>query len=64
MLESLIEAIFNPEFDSWPVFVLLIVVIAGAYQLHTFLDARIEDNIKMGRYGNEPEPVEYSREEF
>ena len=54
----------NPDARSWPVMILLILLMGGAYQLHTYLDARIEDNIKMGRYGNEPEPIEYTKQEF
>ena len=32
--------------------------------LHTALDAKIEENIKLGKYGNEPEPAEYSKDDF
>ena len=64
MSDYVIEAIMNPDVGSWPVLVLLVLLMGGAYQLHTFLDARIEENIKMGRYGNEPEPIEYTKEEF
>ena len=64
MSDYLIESITNPDAGSWPVIILLIMLMGGAYQLHTFLDARIEENIKMGRYGNEPEPIEYTKEEF
>ena len=68
ILESLLkyveDAFVNPSIDYWPLYTMIVIVILCAYLLHTALDAKIEENLRLGRYGNEPEPKEYSEEEF
>ena len=64
MSESVLDAIANPSVDNWPIYLIIILTVAGAYVLHTTLDAKIEENVKLGRYGNEPEPIEYTVDDF
>ena len=62
--EYILEALTNPSFEYWPLYAMIVITIGIAYLLHTALDAKIEENIRLGKYGNEPEPGEYSQEEF
>ena len=62
--EHILEALTNPSLEYWPIYAMIVVTILIAYLLHTALDAKIEENIRLGKYGNEPEPAEYSQEDF
>ena len=64
IVSYVLEAITAPAIEHWPVYVTLAVVIFLAYLLHTTLDAKIEENLKLGMYGNDPEPQTYSKEDF
>ena len=50
------DAITAPSIEYWPVYITLTVVFFLAYLLHTTLDAKIEENLRLGMYGNDPEP--------
>ena len=50
------DAITAPSIEYWPVYITLAVVFFLAYLLHTTLDAKIEENLRLGMYGNDPEP--------
>ena len=58
------DAITAPSIEYWPVYITLAVVFFLAYLLHTTLDAKIEENLRLGMYGNDPEPYNYSKEDF
>lgn len=62
--EYVLDALANPSIDHWPLYAMIAITVLLAYLLHTALDAKIEENIRLGRYGNEPEPREYTEEEF
>ena len=56
IISYVFEAITAPSIDYWPVYATLAVVLFLAYLLHSSLDAKIEENLRLGMYGNDPEP--------